>query len=44
LLRRKDVNGGALVCTINSDVYDRILIDISEPQICGNDKFLGLET
>ena len=32
-----------LVGTVDGDVYDRVLVNISESQVGGDDELLGLE-
>jgi hypothetical protein len=36
--------GDILVSTVNGDVYDRVLVNISESQVAGDDELLGLES
>lgn len=33
----------ALVCTVNGNIYHRVLINITQRKACFNDEFLGLK-
>lgn len=37
-------SGDALISTVNGNIYDGVLINVSESQVGSNDKFLGLES
>ena len=43
-VRTEDSWGNALISTVDGNINDRVLIDISESQVGSDDEFFGLES